>query len=86
MSRRTFEALSAADRDVVVAAAAASVPVMRELWDKMEAESRDFVVKAGVKVNDVDREAFHRAAQPIVEATLRDASLRKLYENIRAAA
>jgi TRAP-type C4-dicarboxylate transport system substrate-binding protein len=86
MSRRTFEALSAADRDIVVAAAAASVPVMRELWDRMEAESRDFVVKAGVKVNDVDREAFHRSARPIVETTLRDATLRRLYEDIRAAA
>lgn len=85
MSRRTFEALSAADRDIVLAAAAASVPVMRQLWDTMEAESRDFVVKAGVKVNEVDREAFHRAAQPIVESTLRDATLRKLYEDIRSA-
>jgi tripartite ATP-independent transporter DctP family solute receptor len=85
MSRRTFDALSAADRDIVMAAAAASVPVMRELWDTMEAESRDFVIKAGVQVNDVDREAFHRAAQPLVESTLRDATLRKLYEDIRSA-
>jgi tripartite ATP-independent transporter DctP family solute receptor len=85
MSRRTFDALSAADREVVLAAAAASVPVMRELWDRMEAESRDFVLKAGVKANDVDREAFRRAAQPIVDATLKDPTLRKLYENVRAA-
>jgi tripartite ATP-independent transporter DctP family solute receptor len=86
MSRRTFDALSAGDRDIVLAAAAASVPVMREQWDRMEADSRAFVLKAGVKVNDVDREAFRRAAQPLVESTLRDATLRKLYENVRAAA
>jgi tripartite ATP-independent transporter DctP family solute receptor len=86
MSRRTFDALSAADREIVLAAAHASVPVMRELWDKMEAESREFVLKAGVQVNDVDREAFHRAARPILDATLKDAALRKLYEDIRAAA
>lgn len=85
MSRRTFDALSAADREIVLAAAAGSVPVMRELWDRMEADSRDFVIKSGVKVNDVDREAFRRAAQPIVDATLKDATLRKLYENVRAA-
>src|SRR5688572_15637661 len=85
MSRRTFDALSAGDRDIVLAAAAASVPVMRELWDRMEADSRAFVLKAGVKLNQVDREAFRRAAQPIVDATLRDARLRKMYEDIRAA-
>jgi tripartite ATP-independent transporter DctP family solute receptor len=86
MSRRTFDALSASDRDVVLAAAAQSVPVMRELWDRMEADSKAFVLKAGVKSNEVNREAFRRAAQPIVDATLRDARLRKLYEDIRAAA
>jgi tripartite ATP-independent transporter DctP family solute receptor len=86
MSRRTFDALSASDRDVVLAAAAQSVPVMRELWDRMEAESKAFVLKAGVKSNDVNREAFRRAAQPIVDATLQDVRLRKLYEDIRAAA
>jgi tripartite ATP-independent transporter DctP family solute receptor len=86
MSRRTFDALSASDRDVVLAAAAQSVPVMRELWDRMEAESKAFVLNAGVKSNEVNREAFRRAAQPIVDATLRDARLRKLYEDIRAAA
>ena len=86
MSRRTFDALSEADRGVVLAAAAASVPVMRELWDRMEAESREFVLAAGVKMNDVDREAFRRAAQPIVDATLRDPTLRKLYEEVRASA
>ena len=85
MSRRTFDALSASDREVVLAAAAQSVPVMRELWDRMEAESKAFVLKAGVKSNEVNREAFRRAAQPIVDATLQDARLRKLYEDIRAA-
>jgi tripartite ATP-independent transporter DctP family solute receptor len=86
MSRRTFDALSKADQDIVLAAATASVPVMRELWDRMEADSREFVLKNGVKMNEVNREAFRRAAQPIVDATLRDAVLRKMYEDIRAAA
>ena len=86
MSRRTFDALSEADREIVLRAASESVPVMRELWDRMEADSRDFVLKNGVRVNDVNREAFRRAAQPVVDATLKDARLRKLYEEIRAAA
>lgn len=86
MSRRTFDALSIGDREIVMRAAAESVPVMRELWDRMETDSREFVLNAGVQLNDVDREAFKRAAQPVVDATLKDAQLRKLYENIRAAA
>jgi tripartite ATP-independent transporter DctP family solute receptor len=86
MSRRTFDALSANDRDIVLAAAAQSVPVMRELWDRMEADSREFVLKNGVQMNAVDRAAFQRAAQPIVDATLRDERLRKMHEDIRAAA
>ena len=86
MSRRTFDVMSAGDREIVLRAAAESVPVMRELWDRMEADSREFVLNAGVQLNDVDREAFQRAAQPVVESTLQDARLRKLYEQVRAAA
>lgn len=86
MSKRTFDALSPSDRELVREAAAESVPVMRELWDRMEADSREFVLNAGVKVNEVNRESFERAAQPLVEETLKDAQLRKLYERIRASA
>jgi tripartite ATP-independent transporter DctP family solute receptor len=86
MSRRTFDALNVADREIVLRAASESVPVMRELWDRMEADSREFVLKNGVQVNEVNREAFRRAAQPVVDATVKDAQLRKLYEQIRAAA
>ena len=86
MSRRSFDALSEADQQIVLRAATESVPVMRELWDRMEADSREFVLKNGVQVNDVDRETFRRAAQPVVDATLQDPQLRKLYEQIRAAA
>lgn len=86
MSRRTFEALSQDDQQVVLRAATQSVPVMRELWDRMEADSRTLVLKSGVQQNDVNREAFERAAQPLVGATLIDARLRKLYEDIRNAA
>lgn len=80
MSRRTFDALSAGDREIVLRVAAESVPVMRELWDRMEADSREFILKAGVQVNDCDRAAFRKAAQPVVDAAMKDARLRKLHE------
>ena len=86
MSRRTFDALSASDRNVVLEAAGASVAHMRTLWDRMEEESRQFVMKAGVAVTEVDRAAFHAAARPVLEAHLKDPSLRRLYEDIRALA
>jgi tripartite ATP-independent transporter DctP family solute receptor len=86
MSRRTFDALSSREQETVLQAARESVPIMRELWDRMEADSREFVVNNGVQVNDVDIDAFRRAARPVVESTLEDALLRKRYEEIRAAA
>lgn len=85
MSRRTFDALSAADREIVLAAAAASVPYMRELWDRTEAESRRQVIAAGVQFNEVDKEAFQRAARPVVETYVTKSGLAKLHESIRAA-
>ena len=86
MSRRTYDALSAGDREIVRNTAKESVTFMRELWDRMEIESRNLVIKAGVKVNDVDRAAFHASARPVVESYLKRNSLEKLYEGIRALA
>lgn len=86
MSRRTFESLQLADRELLMATARESVPFMRELWDRMDAESRDFVLKAGVQANDVDAAAFHRAAKPVVERYLRQQGLSQVYQSIRAVA
>ena len=82
MSRRTFDALSGEDRELVTATAAKSVPYMRSLWDKMEAESRDIVTKAGVHINDVNRDAFHKIAQPIVEKFVKASGLEQLYADL----
>lgn len=86
MSRRTYDALSTRDREIVVEAARESVPYMRSLWDKMEAESRAFVLAAGVKANDVDLPAFRKAVAPIHERFLVDRSLRELFDGIRGLA
>ena len=86
MSRRTYDALSERDREIVVAAARESVPFMRTLWDKMEAESRDFVLAAGVKANDVDLPAFRKVAGSIHERYLADRPLREIFDGIRGLA
>jgi tripartite ATP-independent transporter DctP family solute receptor len=86
LSRHTFDALAAPDRELIVETARESVPYMRSLWDRAEAESRAHVIQAGVKVNDVDRGAFQRAARPVVERYVKKSGLETLYDGIRALA
>lgn len=86
MSKRTLDALSAADRDLVFKTAAESVPYMRELWDRMEAESRELVIASGIKTNAVDLDSFHRAARPVLDSYLQDAGISKLYRDIQGLA
>jgi tripartite ATP-independent transporter DctP family solute receptor len=86
MSRRTFEALEPADRELLRVTAQESVPYMRELWDRMNSESRDFVIAAGVQANEVNIDAFHRAARPVLEKYLQGQGLNQLYDSIRAVA
>jgi tripartite ATP-independent transporter DctP family solute receptor len=84
MSKRRLDAMSAADRALVLDVAAQSVPYMRRLWDRQEAESRAAVEKAGVQVAQVDRNAFTRATAPMIEAHLSDPVLMRLHRQIRA--
>ncbi|HKE95114.1 MAG TPA: TRAP transporter substrate-binding protein [Povalibacter sp.] len=86
LSKRTFDALSADDRELLLTTARESVTYMRTLWDRMEAESRDAVIAAGVRTNEVDRDAFHRIARPVVDAYIKRSGLEQLYAGIRALA
>ena len=86
MSRRSFEALSAADQTLLRDTARASVGVMRERWDRSEAEARAAVAAAGVKIDPVDIEAFRNAAAPILASTLAQPQIAELHRRIRALA
>jgi tripartite ATP-independent transporter DctP family solute receptor len=86
LSKRSYDALSAADREIVLAAARDSVPYMRTLWDKMEADSRAHVLASGVRANEVNTQAFHRAAEPLLARYVADKDMSALYRNIRALA
>jgi tripartite ATP-independent transporter DctP family solute receptor len=83
MSKRRLDSMASGDRDLLLAAAAQSVPYMRELWDRTEAQSRAAVEKAGVQVANVDRKAFQNAAAAVLESYLKDADLNRLYRAIR---
>lgn len=86
LSKRTFEAWSKSDQEIVMEAARESVPYMRALWDKDQAQSRVHVLASGVKDNDVDLPAFRRAAAPLIERYVQDADLKRIYDEIRALA
>lgn len=86
MSKRTFDALSRDDRALLLQLATESVPYMRELWDRMEEESRQHVLASGIEVTKIDISAFQRAAQPLLARYLESEKLRKLYDQIRALA
>lgn len=83
LSRRRFDALGARERELLLDLAQRSVPYMRVLWDRAEADSRAFVIKAGVKVSTVDRAAFQRAAQPLLDSYLENPELARLNRAIR---
>jgi len=83
MSRASFEALAPDDRERIVRLARASVPVMRRLWDSSEDAARADVIAHGIKTNDVDREAFRKAAQPLLDEYHRRPEIEALYRRIR---
>jgi tripartite ATP-independent transporter DctP family solute receptor len=86
MSRKTFDAFGPQDRELILSVARESVPHMRGLWDRMNTESREAVLKAGVQVNDVDHKAFAAATQPVLDRYLQRDELTNLYRGVRALA
>jgi tripartite ATP-independent transporter DctP family solute receptor len=86
MSQRTFDRLTPDDRELVLATARASVPYMRTLWEKMQAESREIVLHAGTKVADVDRPAFRKAVAGLLTRYERRDDLAPLFAQIQALA
>ncbi|MEQ8584486.1 MAG: TRAP transporter substrate-binding protein [Thalassobaculaceae bacterium] len=81
-----YNALSEEDRQAVRAAARESAEMQRELWAKRAEASREKVMKAGVKFNDVaDKAAFQDAMKPVYAKFLEaNEDLRPLVEAIQA--
>ncbi len=73
MNTAAFEKLSAADQKIVRDAARESAVLQRELWAKRAASSREKVMAAGVKFNEIpDKAAFQDAMQPVYDKYLTD--------------
>ena len=84
MSRRSFQALSTTDQELVMETARASVQVMRQAWDASEDKARLALIDHGIQFNEVDRDAFRAAAQPLIDHHLRDDAIGQLHKRIRA--
>ncbi|GAD02580.1 TRAP transporter substrate-binding protein [Agarivorans albus] len=66
-----FRRLPEAQQQMLIEAAQESAQVQRNLWAQREAFSRDKVVKAGVKLNEIsEKEPFQLAMQPVYDKYL----------------
>ncbi len=81
-----YNGLSDADKEIVRNAARESSVLQRELWAKRAEASRDKVIKAGVKFNDIaDKQAFQDAMKPVYAKFLEaNPDLKPLVEAIQA--
>ena len=80
-----YNALSDDDKQLVKDAARESAELQRELWAKRAESSREKVMEAGVKFNDIpDKSAFQTAMQPVYDKYLEaNPDLKPLVELIR---
>lgn len=85
MSKKTWDSLTPEDQQAVRDAAKASVPLMRELWNKQEAQSEAKIEAAGVKiVKDIDKTPFIDAMKPVYEKYVTSDKLKDMVARIQA--
>lgn len=85
VNKQRWDRLSAADREIVRAAAREASAFQRRLWAEREKQSRERVIAAGVTVTDIqDRTPFSRLMEPIYAKYAGTPNLKALVEQIRA--
>lgn len=84
MSKRSWDKLTSDDQEHVRAAAAASVPVMRSIWDKRVAASRQIILDSGVEIiSEIDKLAFVEQLEPVWARFAGKPHLSRLVDDIR---
>jgi TRAP-type C4-dicarboxylate transport system substrate-binding protein len=86
MSKRAADALPPEQLEFLRAAARRSVTTMRARWDATVAAAERAVAASGVVQNEVDKEAFRQAAEPVLARYLADPELERLHAELREAA
>ena len=85
MSKKTWDKLSTSDQGLVKKAAALSVPVMRDLWNARVNASKAKVMAAGnMVIENVNKQAFIDAMQPVYDKFVTDDKLRDLVKRIQS--
>ncbi|MEX0758069.1 MAG: TRAP transporter substrate-binding protein, partial [Tistlia sp.] len=86
INKALWDSLSADDQALVRQAARESADLQRKLWAERAEASRDKVVAAGVKFNEIqDKAAFQAAMEPVHAAFLeKNPELKELVEKIKA--
>ena len=79
MSKRAADALPPGQLEFLRAAARRSITPMRAHWDATVAAAERAVAASGVAVNDVDKDAFRQAAEPVLAHYLGDPELARLH-------
>jgi TRAP-type C4-dicarboxylate transport system substrate-binding protein len=85
-SKPRYEAMSPADRDLLRGKAHESVGVMRGMWDEKQSRARQIVLEAGVAANDVDRDRFRSAVEPMRRRHAQDEIVGALMRSIEGVA
>jgi tripartite ATP-independent transporter DctP family solute receptor len=84
MSRRTWDRLAPADRELIMEAARASVPVQRKLWHERELAAEKKVRDQGCVVTEVpDKTAFIEAMKPVYQKHANSPRMRELVRRVR---
>jgi len=84
MSKESWDDLTSADREIVLASARDSVPFMRRVWDARVAESRRALMADGVRVNEVESAPFRARMRPLWEQFIKTPEQRALASAILA--
>lgn len=71
MSKKTFDALTPEQQEIVKTAGKNSTELQRKLWGEREAASMEIIKAGGVAVNEIaDKSAFQAAMAPVYEGYL----------------
>lgn len=84
MSKHRWQKLTEQQQSLIRRAAKASVPYMREEWDKRVEMSRDKVIRAGVEIiENPNLSHFSDAMTPVYEKFVISEKLRNLLKRIQ---
>ena len=84
-SKKRWDALSAADQQIIAEAARESVGAMRGFWKEREDLARKTVASGGCTfVRDIDKTSFQRAMQPVYNKFVVSSEQRALLQAIQS--